>query len=55
MGNFVSIILSRENLYNQDKEIDSTDNIKINIFHQYTEKEWSRYYMKQDNGMDIIG
>lgn len=55
MGNLVSAILSRENLYNQDEQIDSTDYIKINIFHPYTEKEWSRYYMKQDNGIDIIG
>ena len=59
MGTFISIMLSNENLYGEHEEkeenINSNNDTRINILSEYTNRDWINYYMKRDNGIQILG
>ena len=57
MGTFISIILSNENLYQQEEEenINSNNDTRINILSEYTDRDWIYYNLKRDNGIQILG
>ena len=59
MGTFISVILSNENLYNKQEEeeenINSNNEVKINILSEYSDREWVYYHMERDNGIKMLG
>jgi hypothetical protein len=55
MGNIISIVLSRENLYQEEEYINSNNEVKIDILSEYSDRDWIYYHMERDNGVDILG
>ena len=53
MGNIISIVLSRENLYQEEEY--KPEETRIDILSEYSDRDWIYYHMERDNGVDILG